>query len=408
MGKVKNIIQSAGKMVALPLLLIFILISIFIFNGFQKGDTSIIKKDGSTFIASSGTVENNTSLISSEVVGTVDELLVSEGDKINKDEIVARINSSNLVSQYEAAESNLKIAQENVKALETSLANFDAQNAALVNQARSGYLAAQSESQKVKEGVSAEEIKMAEATLNQAKANLDFMESNLDKSRQLLDNEIIAQNMYDEAELKYNQALGQYEAAAAQVDLLKSGPTSATINAAENKMGQAKAGYDLSISSGKAQKDQLINQLEIAKIQLEQAESKLNQVKLELDKTEIKSPLDGIINSIYINLGEFTAVGKQVAEIYDPNNIEIKVYVSEKNIGHVKVGQEVEVYADFDENQVFAGEVVRINNVAEFTPKNIQTKEERVNTVFEVKLRVKESDGELKPGMPVDVNIKID
>jgi len=408
MDKIRNIIRSGGKMVALPVLLIFILVSIFIFNGFRKSDTSIIKKGENTFIASSGTVENNTTIISSEVIGTVSQIAVFEGDKVNKDDAIVKIDSTNLANQYEAAQSNLKIAQENVNALENSLANIDVQNNAIINQAKSAYLAAQSESQKVKDGVSNEEIKVAEATLNQAKSNLDFMKSNLDKSKELLDNEIIAQNIYDETELKYNQALSQYDAAQAQVQLMKSGPTNATINVVNNKTQQAKAGYDLSISSGKAQKDQLINQLEIAKIQLEQAQSKVEQTKMELDKTTIKSPLNGIVNSIYINQGEFTSTGKQVAEVYDPNNIEIKVYVSEANIGHVKVGQEVQIYADFDGNLVFTGEVTRINNVSEFTPKNIQTKEERVNTVFEVKLRVRESDGELKPGMPVDVNIKID
>ena len=108
-----------------------------------------------------------------------------------------------------------------------------------------------------------------------------------------------------------------------------------------------------------------------------------------------------------INKGEFTAMGKTVAEIFNTDNMEIIVYVSEANIGHVKTGQNVDLFVD-STDEIFKGKVIRVNNNAEFTPKNIATKEERVNIVFEVKIEVLDSKGVIKPGMPVDVNIKID
>jgi len=173
-------------------------------------------------------------------------------------------------------------------------------------------------------------------------------------------------------------------------------------------MLQSESGFKLTIANGNTQLINLQNQLEVAKVQLEQSKTQTEQLKKELDKTVIKSPIDGIINLLSIKQGELTQMGKPVAEIYNRNNIEIKVYVSEANIGHVKVDQDVEIFVDSDENTVFIGKVIKINDNAEFTPKNIQTKEERVNTVFEVKIKAMDTQGVIKAGMPVDVNIKID
>ena len=179
------------------------------------------------------------------------------------------------------------------------------------------------------------------------------------------------------------------------------------IKAVENKVLQAKAAHELSISSGNMQLTQLENQYEISKLNLNKAQNVVNQLEEELGKTEIKSPINGVINLLPINKGEFTAMGKTVAEIFNTDTMEIIVYVSQANIGHVKTGQDVDIFVD-STDEVFKGKVTKINNNAEFTPKNIATKEERVNIVFEVKIEILDSKGVIKPGMPVDVNIKID
>ena len=173
-------------------------------------------------------------------------------------------------------------------------------------------------------------------------------------------------------------------------------------------MLQLKAGYEFSISNGNTQLTQLKSQLSIAKIQLEQSINIVEQTKRELDKLTIKSPVDGIVNSLLVNEGELVAMGRLTAEIYNPDNIELSAYVSEANIGLIKVGQDTSISIDSHNEKLFNGKVVRINNRAEFTPKNIQTKEERVNTVFKVTIKALDSDGALKPGMPADIKIKID
>lgn len=408
MKKGKDFVKSMGKAAIMPILLVAVLISIFVFNGFINDDSAIVATSEGTFIQSSGMVERNSVTVSSELVGTIDELLVKEGDKVTNGQIIAKVNNTNINNQYEQSLIAVQMAEQNIKSIEGNLSSFDSVNASSIDQARNAYKAAEGELEKVLEGASPEEIRQVEESVNQAKVNLDFTESNLSKSKLLLESEIISQAAYDEVELNYNLALAQYTTAQSKLDLIKSGPSNATIKAVENRTLQSKSGYELTIANGNAQLTNLQNQLEIAKVQLDQAKTQADQLKKELDKTVVKSPLDGIISLLNIKEGELTQMGKPLVEIYDPNNVEIKVYVSEANIGHVKVDQDVEIFVDSDENTVFKGKVIKINDNAEFTPKNIQTKEERVNTVFEVKIKAMDSQGVIKSGMPVDVNIKID
>ncbi|MGD9567028.1 MAG: HlyD family secretion protein [Sedimentibacter sp.] len=406
LNKIKEIKKL--KLLIMPAVIIIVLISIYIFNSLQKNDSAIVYADGGTYIEASGVVKNSSVSLSSEVTGTVVENMVKEGDSIKKGDVIAAIDNTTLKNQYDQALINFQVTEKNIEALENSISSLSLQNTDVIQQAQNAYLASEAEYQKVMDGASTDEIKQAEEAVNQAKTNFDFMKTNLERNTELFEQQIISQSKYDEALKSYNVSEAQYNAAVSQLNLIKSGPTKNTIKAAENKMLQAKAGYELAISNGNTQLSQLQGQLEVAKVQLEQSKNIIEQTKRELDKLTIKSPIDGIVNSLLIENGEFVSMGKLVAEIYNPENVEIKAYVSEANIGHIVVGQSANIFIDSHNDKTYSGKVTRINNTAEFTPKNIQTKEERVNTVFEVTVEALDSEGAIKPGMPVDVNIKID
>lgn len=408
MKSIKEIFNSRRKVIVYPILVMFVLVSIFIFNGFQTENTTMVATKEGTFIEASGMVENNSIDLSSEVNGIIAEVKVNEGDTIEEGQIIAEINNSTIKNQYEQAMDNLKIAEKNVAVSQESLESYKAVYADSTEQAKSAYNSSLGEYEKVLEGASTEEIRQAEEAYKQADINLKHIEDKLEDSKTLLEHEVIAQREYDEIEKNYNIALTQFNIAGAKLDQVKAGPSDATKKAVENKMLQAKASYELSISNGSMQLNQLQSQLEIAQLKYDQAKTIAKQLEEELSKTNITSPINGIINLLTINKGEFTSLGKQVAEIFDIKDMKIKVYVSEANIGHIKVGQEVKIQIDSETEETFTGKVIKINNNAEFTPKNIQTKEERVNTVFEVKIQVDDSKGIIKSGMPVDVSIKID
>lgn len=407
MGKIVKYIKSKGKIAIVPMIVVAVLVAIYIVNAIQTDDSAIFYAKDGTFLEASGMAENNSVSLSSELAGVISDVLVKEGDSIKEGEVIAEINNTTVKNQYEQALDNFKLAEKNLQVSQDSINSYKNVFADSTEQARSGYNSSQAEYEKVIVGASDEEIKQVQEAFNQAEINFKFVTDKYEESNILLENDIISQKDYEEIEKNYNLAQAQLNTASAKLDQVIAGPSSATIKAVENKVLQAKAAHELSISSGNMQLMQLENQSEIAELNFNKAQNVVNQLKEELGKTEIKSPINGVINLLPINKGEFTAMGKTVAEIFNTDNMEIIVYVSEANIGHVKTGQNVDLFVD-STDEIFKGKVIRVNNNAEFTPKNIATKEERVNIVFEVKIEVLDSKGVIKPGMPVDVNIKID
>lgn len=133
-------------------------------------------------------------------------------------------------------------------------------------------------------------------------------------------------------------------------------------------------------------------------------ETQKASVSDKLNRCNIKSPVSGTILETYAEQGELTTAGKALFKIADISELELKVYVSGAQLPHVKLGQQLDVLVDknSNENQHFSGTITWISSEAEFTPKIIQTKEERVKLVYAVKVTVK-NNGTLKIGMPGEV-----
>ncbi len=155
---------------------------------------------------------------------------------------------------------------------------------------------------------------------------------------------------------------------------------------------------DKQIKSVKAQESSVYS--EAATVQ-----KQIAQVEESIRKSTIVNPSEGVVLSKYVNAHEIAAIGKPLYKLANLREMKLKVYVSGSQIARVKIGQEVEVLVDEDSktNRKMSGIVSWVSESAEFTPKIIQTKEERVNMVYAVKVLVK-NDGTLKIGMPGEVN----
>ncbi|WP_339061094.1 efflux RND transporter periplasmic adaptor subunit [Tepidibacillus marianensis] len=135
----------------------------------------------------------------------------------------------------------------------------------------------------------------------------------------------------------------------------------------------------------------------------QQAIAKEDQIKLQLDKTKITSPIDGIIIRKNISLQENLKPNYQLYTLLDPAKLKVKVYIPEANLNQVKIGQQAQIRVDAYPNRTFKGKVTSIAEQAEFTPQNVQTPDERTKLVFEVTVQPTEGLNELKPGMPSDL-----
>ncbi len=130
----------------------------------------------------------------------------------------------------------------------------------------------------------------------------------------------------------------------------------------------------------------------------------VDQVQDQLEKSKIYNPIDGTVLEKYVETGEIILPTKPLYKIADLSTLRLRAYISEQQLTQIKIGQNVKVYVDDKKNKLrsYKGKISWISSQAEFTPKTIQTKEERVNLVYAIKIDVK-NDGFLKIGMPAEV-----
>jgi len=148
-------------------------------------------------------------------------------------------------------------------------------------------------------------------------------------------------------------------------------------------------------------------QIKIAEDNLSIAESQLILYEQQIAELDIISPIDGVILNKLSVEGEYLLPGTQIYEIGDLHNVICNIYIPEDKYGKIFLGQEVILTVDSYPDLEFKGIVSKISDKAEFTPKNIQTKQERVTTVYKITISLKNPDLQLKPGMPADVVINI-
>lgn len=179
---------------------------------------------------------------------------------------------------------------------------------------------------------------------------------------------------------------------------------------AEIQVAQAKAAYDTALAQVAVAEAQLASlkaqprseQVTVAEAQLKQAEASLAALQVQLDKHTLLSPNAGWVVERAAHEGEMAVPGAALLTLADLSSVTLTVYVPEPDIGTISLGQTVNVFVDAFPGRPFPGQIIYISDEAEFTPKNVQTKEERMNTVFAVKIKLDNPEQLLKPGMPAD------
>lgn len=206
--------------------------------------------------------------------------------------------------------------------------------------------------------------------LNTAQAQRDDSQTQLDDLLELRNNPQTAQVQVAQAEAAYQTALAQVDVAQAQLSVLEAGARP--------------------------------EQIAVAQAAVTQTEAALAALRLDLDKHTLTAPLSGWVVRRVANPGEMAAPGVSLLTVANLEDLTLTVYVPEPDLGLVTVGQEIAVHVDTFPGERFTGRVSIISDQAEFTPKNVQTKEERVNTVFAVKIKLANTNQKLRPGMPAD------
>jgi HlyD family secretion protein len=291
----------------------------------------------------SGNMEVTEANVGFKVPGRVIELAVDEGDRVEKGQVLARLD--------------------------------DAELASVVAQNRAALQEAMSRLAEIRSGSRPQEIEQAKANVRSQDAELARLRNDFERAETLFKNGAVSKAQFDAARSAYETRLALQRGAAESLSLVKEGPKKESIAAADYRVEGARAA--------------------------------LRTSEERLKDTVIYAPFSGVVLRKNVELGETVAAGTPVHTIGDLSSPWIKVYVPEAKLGLVKLGQKALVSTDTHKGKTYDGRVSYISSEAEFTPKNVQTQEERVKLVYAVKVRVQNPDQELKPSMPADVKIQL-
>lgn len=298
-------------------------------------------REGSDIIMASGTIEATEVEIESEATGRIEKIFVGEGDRVTEGQLLVQVERRELEAQVRAAEAQVAAARANLLNLEA--------------------------------GFREEEIKKAEAAVAEAQVHLDKSLKDWERIAQLYQERLVSEQERDRALAAYDIAKARLRAAQEQWALLKAGTRRELIEAARAELKRAQAVLELAV--------------------------------VQLEKTRLTAPLAATVLLKSREPGELAMAGTPILTLGDLAHLRVTIYAKETDLGRIHLGDEARVYTDPFPGKAYRGRVTFISDKAEFTPKTIQTREERVKLVFAVRVAVENQNGELKPGMPVDVEL---
>ncbi|MGC8898048.1 MAG: HlyD family secretion protein [Bacteroidota bacterium] len=293
------------------------------------------------FLKATGTIEATETSVAVLVPGQIIKMNFEEGAEVKAGDTLAEIDHKSLVQHVKQAEASLEIAKQQYNLL-------------------------------IK-GARREDLRVAEEAVKQAEANYHLAQLNLERANKLFAERSISQSQLDDAQTRYDVAAAQYKSAQETL--------------------------------AKLQKFAQPEEIKARAAQVQQAEAALNLAKIALDQSYITSPISGTITQKLLEVGDFANLGTPVYTVADLKKMKMTVYVTERELARIRLGDSAHVVLDGLPDYPFQGRVVYISPTAEFTPKNVQTKEERAKLVFAVKLEVDNRSNYLKAGLPAEATI---
>jgi membrane fusion protein YbhG len=321
--------------------MILIAIFVVIIVGFLY--TLIIqnKKEGNNFIKVSGNIETTEVDVGFKISGRIVSRFFEEGDWVDQGKVLAKLDDEDVRNRLEVARATLMSAQARLS--------------------------------KLLAGSRPEEIREAEAAVNQAKSDLENKRAHYERMKPLFERGVIPRDTLDNAEAAFKIAKAAFERAMETYLLVKEGPRKEDVDDARAQVEQTKASVKLS--------------------------------ETQLSYTILYSPISGVVLVKSGEIGEVVNPGTSIVTLADIENVWLKAYIPETDLSKIKWGQEVLVTTDLRPKKEYKGKISFISSQAEFTPKSIQTEKERVTLVYRIKVDIPNRDRELKPGMPADGKI---
>ena len=298
---------------------------------------------GDGVIAASGSVEATEAQLGFQVPGRIDTIAVDEGDRVTAGQLLARLDVTELQARRAQAAAQLAAARALLSELET--------------------------------GSRPEDIASARSAAGAATDRFNDAQRDVARTRQLFEGGAVSQEAMDKAQTAFDLARAQRDQAAQTLRLVETGPRTERIAAQRAAVAQA--------------------------------EASVRQLEATLANAAVRAPFDGVVTVKDRELGEVVGAGSPVLTVTNLAERWVRIYVREDRIGAVRLGQAATITADTYPGKRYTGAVSYIASEAEFTPRTVQTAEERVKLVYAVKVRITgDAAVDLKPGIPADVRLE--
>jgi len=359
-----------------------------------------------TEIKTSGHVEATEVDMSFRLPGHVGRLYVDEGARVKKGEIVAELEQDTLSARHAQASALVRELETRQASLAIAIDLKERLLDADIRRAQAGRSAASARYQSLKSGSREQEIAEAKAAMDRARYEWENRSRDAERLKEPYQSRIISPSQYDTAVTATDAAKAAYLAASERYKLVKAGPREELVMEGKAQLEGTDAALEAA-EAGRMEIEKLKLDLKALEAQTDQARAQLSIASDDLDKSRLRAPFEAFVTVKDVEEHEYVQPGTPVVTLARLDEVWVKTYVPETQLGLVKLGQEAEVISDTFPAKRYPGRVTFISPQAEFTPKNVQTKEERVKLVFRIKVTLKNPDQELKPGLPVDVILKI-
>lgn len=346
-------------------------------------------------LALPGVVEIQEVRVGSKIGGRIADVLVSEGDLVEPGTVLARFDCPELRASREQAESRLRAAAATLEKAKNGARAEEKDASAAALRAAEARLA------RMKQGWREEEIRQAQADLDAAQADQKLSADEFARIQRLFSRKDVSASELDAARANKSRSDGRHAAARALLDKLQSGNRKEDIEEATANYREAEARHRLLLAGTRAE------DIAAREANVRELEARVRELDANLAECEIRAPDKAVVDVISVRKGDLVAPNQPIMRVLRAADLWVKVFVPETELGKVRLGQHASVTIDSYPDRPYTGTVIQVASISEFTPRNVQSPDERRHQVFGVKVRVDDPAGVFKAGMAATVTLPL-
>jgi multidrug resistance efflux pump len=342
-----------------------------------------------------GVVEIQEVRLGSKIGGRVDKVAILEGTIAEPGQPLVYFAVPELQAQRQQLQARLLQAEADLEKAKNG------PRAEEKEAARAALEAAKARWQRLKAGWREEEKRQARSELETADADLKLAREDFERAARLYRQNSSSRAEYDAARAARDRALGRQAAALAHREMLEAGSRPEDIAEAAAQLKQAQANYDLLLAGTRSE------DLAAAEARVTEVRGKLNEIDANLSEAVVCAPERVLVEVVAVRKGDLVQANQPILRVLRADDLWVKAYVPEPELGQVRLGQSADVTVDAYPGRRFEGTVTYIAAESEFTPRNVQSADERRHQVFAIKVRVANPQGVFKSGMAAEVMLPL-